>query len=69
MLSGADAFAEELDPEGVEGSDTETGDEWLSFCDTVRPPRLCESRILMNLNLNLNRNLNLNLNLNLNHEP
>ena len=46
MLSGADAFAEELYQEAVEGSDTETADEWLSFCDRVRPPRLCESRIL-----------------------
>ena len=34
MLSGADAFAEELDQEGVEGSDTETADEWLSFYDS-----------------------------------
>ena len=42
---GADAFAEELDPEGVEGSDTETADEWLLLRQWF-PPRLCESRIL-----------------------
>ena len=30
---GADAFAEELDQEGIEGSETGTADEWLSFCE------------------------------------
>ena len=33
MLSGAESVAKELDQEGVEGSDTGTADEWLSFCD------------------------------------
>ena len=37
MLSGADASAEELDQEGVEGSDTRTADEWLSLCDSGFP--------------------------------
>ena len=34
MLPGADIFADELDQEGAEGSDTGTADEWLSFCDS-----------------------------------
>ena len=37
MFSGADAFADELDQEGVDGSDVGTVDEWLSFCDTCFP--------------------------------
>ena len=30
---GADAFAEELDQEGIEENETGTADEWLSFCE------------------------------------
>ena len=37
MLSGADAFADELDEEGVDGSDIGTVNEWLSFCDNGFP--------------------------------
>ena len=33
MLSGAD----ELDQEGIDGSDIGTVDEWHSFCDTCFP--------------------------------
>ena len=37
MFSSTDAFADELDQEGAEGSDSGTADEWLSFCDSGFP--------------------------------